>query len=166
MKVVVADTSPINYLVLIGKVGVLQSLYNQVLIPRKVFEELTAPGAPSTVADWTNKAPDWITVVSHRGSPHEDLRRHLDTLDAGEVAAIAIALSISRQDSLLLMDDFAGRSAARELGMATIGTLGILVQAARKGLLDLRESLTQLRDTNFRVSDGLIAQILREYADL
>ena len=43
MKVVVADTSPINYLVLIDCVNVLQRLYARIVIPQEVFSELTAP---------------------------------------------------------------------------------------------------------------------------
>lgn len=44
MKVVVADTSPLNYLVLIGQVDVLSQLYGEVLIPDIVAQELCAAG--------------------------------------------------------------------------------------------------------------------------
>jgi len=49
--VVVADTSPINYLVLIDHIGILPRLYTRVLIPPAVFNELTHPVAPSLVRD-------------------------------------------------------------------------------------------------------------------
>ncbi len=39
---VVSDTSPINYLVLIGQINVLPTLYGRVLIPQSVYEELGA----------------------------------------------------------------------------------------------------------------------------
>lgn len=47
--IVVADTSPINYLIQIEQVSVLSRLYGRVLIPPAVFQELTHPSAPSEV---------------------------------------------------------------------------------------------------------------------
>jgi len=37
MTVVVADTSPLNYLLLIGEIAILQSLYGEILIPSQVL---------------------------------------------------------------------------------------------------------------------------------
>jgi hypothetical protein len=55
MTVVIADTSPINYLVLIVRFGT-------VVLPSTVYEELTAPGTPPMVRDWAAALPDWIHV--------------------------------------------------------------------------------------------------------
>lgn len=52
MKVVVADTSPINYLVLIDAIHTLKDLYSRIVIPQDVFQELTSPGAPIVVGNW------------------------------------------------------------------------------------------------------------------
>ena len=52
MTVVVADTSPLNYLVLIGEIGILPRLYGRVLIPAEVFDELTESGTPPEVVVW------------------------------------------------------------------------------------------------------------------
>lgn len=49
---VVSDTSPINYLILTEYVGVLHELYGQIVIPGKVFEELSSTGAPALVRAW------------------------------------------------------------------------------------------------------------------
>lgn len=38
--IVVADTSPINYLVLIEQIGILPKMYGRVVIPHTVREEL------------------------------------------------------------------------------------------------------------------------------
>jgi predicted nucleic acid-binding protein len=45
--IVVADTGPLNYLVLTGAVGVLQPLYVRVIAPQTVVEELKVVGAPA-----------------------------------------------------------------------------------------------------------------------
>ena len=50
--VVVADTSPINYLVLITQIDLLKELYTRVLIPPAVLAELKHPAAPKSVRDW------------------------------------------------------------------------------------------------------------------
>jgi predicted nucleic acid-binding protein len=60
--IVVADASPLNYLIQIECDGVLQKLYGRVLVPAAVIEELCHPGAPSVVANWSKSIPDWIEV--------------------------------------------------------------------------------------------------------
>ncbi len=47
--IVVADTSPLNYLVLIGHIEVLPYFYQWVLIPSSVWEELQDVGTPDPV---------------------------------------------------------------------------------------------------------------------
>jgi predicted nucleic acid-binding protein len=44
--IVVADTSPLNYLILIGEPNLLYRLYGRTVIPRAVLSELQASGAP------------------------------------------------------------------------------------------------------------------------
>jgi predicted nucleic acid-binding protein len=160
MKVVVADTSPINYLLLIDCIDVLRRLYTRIVIPEEVFGELIAVRAPPQVAAWIRTQPPWIDV---RPAPVGD-PLHLEAsdsdLDAGEVAAIQIALA--EHDSLLLIDEAAGRTVASRLGVANTGTLGVLLAGAREGMVDLRESLDRLHRTNFRISQALIDKLLTD----
>jgi hypothetical protein len=62
-----------------------------------------------------------------------ELIRRAPHLDRGEVAAIALALEIAAD--AVLLDETAGRRAARQLGLTTIGVAGILVRARLVGLL-------------------------------
>jgi hypothetical protein len=57
MMVVVADTSPVNYLVLIGEIGILAQLYQRVVIPREVFVELMDEDAPLEVRNGQSRVP-------------------------------------------------------------------------------------------------------------
>lgn len=93
MKVVVADTSPINYLVLIDKVDVLRQLYARIVIPEEVLSELGADGAPPQVSAWIRALPEWVEVRSAMATPPLELQVGKDDLDAGEIAAISVALS-------------------------------------------------------------------------
>jgi len=49
MRVVISDTSPIHYLVLIGEADVLASLYGRVLLPSSVASELNQSQTPDLV---------------------------------------------------------------------------------------------------------------------
>jgi predicted nucleic acid-binding protein len=54
--IVVADTSPINYLLLIKEIDILPKMYGKVVIPRAVNEELLRPVAPEIVRAWIGEA--------------------------------------------------------------------------------------------------------------
>jgi predicted nucleic acid-binding protein len=77
---VVADTSPINYLILIQEIDILPKLYGCVVIPQTVREELVRPSAPQLVRSWIDHLPVWLEVRSAFAMPDSSLAR----LDAGE----------------------------------------------------------------------------------
>ena len=147
---VVSDTTPINYLILIGAIDVLPYRYTTVVLPTQVVAELRHAKAPDPVRRWMAEIPDWIDVRT------ADETRY-PSLDAGEAAALALALDL---DSPLLADEAQARSLAHEAGVRTIGTVGILAEAHTDGLLDFEAAVAKLRTTNFRVHESLV-QILR-----
>ena len=55
--IIISDTTPINYLVLIGEIDVLEKLFGRVIIPQAVFDEFHNPGTPDPVRDWAGSAP-------------------------------------------------------------------------------------------------------------
>ena len=154
MRGVVADTGPLHYLVLVGCIGVLPQLFTAVTVPEIVRAELLHPGAPQPVRDWAANPPAWLVVSATPGSDGGLSER----LDAGERAAIALALSL-RAD-LVLMDDRAGVVAAAANGLDVVGTIGILDLAARRTLIDLTEVVARLRATNFRYRLELLDALL------
>lgn len=54
---VVADTTPLNYLILCGAIDVLPRLFDEIVIPEAVWIELSHPKAPAAVHDWKNNRP-------------------------------------------------------------------------------------------------------------
>jgi len=157
MTVVVADTSPLNYLVLIGQIDLLGGLYGKVVVPPKVLAELTDSGAPREVLEWIQSRPEWLEIRAPREYQSDPA---LPQLDPGECAAILLAQE--ERDVLLVIDDAAGRMEASRRHIPNTGTLGVLRAAAMRDLLDLPQALTRLGATNFRVSqspmDALIAE--------
>ncbi len=59
---VVSNTTPLNYLILIGRAEILRVLYERTFIPSAVFGELTSYKAPKLVRDWILNRPDWLRV--------------------------------------------------------------------------------------------------------
>jgi uncharacterized protein len=152
--IVVADTSPILYRVLIDQIGLLQSLCGKVIIPDAVTTELLAPASPMPVRSWISNPPEWIEVKSPTS---EQLEAVGAELDLGERMAIALATAFSAD--LLLIDDARGRNEARRRHLVVTGTLGALRTAAERELIDVPKALDRLRTTNFYASDALITQI-------
>jgi predicted nucleic acid-binding protein len=86
---VVADTSPLNYLVLIHHINLLPELYSRVLIPESVLDELSVGETPQLVRDWARNLPEWIEVSP--ATPLDDAG--LTRLHRGERDAISLALT-------------------------------------------------------------------------
>ena len=62
--IVVSDTSPLHYLVLIGHVDVLLHLYGSILVPTSVAAELAHPAASDVVRAFIANPPPWMTIQS------------------------------------------------------------------------------------------------------
>jgi predicted nucleic acid-binding protein len=113
MAVIVSDTTPLNYLVLIEAIDLLPQLYGRVLIPPAVRAELAHPRAPQAVRSWLAEPPAWLVVVAPSVVPAEVRSM---SLDAGEMEAIALALE--NHADLLLIDERDGTAGARSIGHA------------------------------------------------
>lgn len=149
--VVVADTSPINYLLLIGQIDLLKQLYARILIPPAVLAELKHDLAPKPVQNWARDKPSWLQVLS----PKNNLL--LAELDLGECEAIALATEVGAD--VLLIDEQAGRQAALGRGLKVAGTLSVLDEADQAGLIVFDDVIGQLRKATFRVSESVLSEI-------
>ncbi|MGB3693528.1 MAG: DUF3368 domain-containing protein [Spirulinaceae cyanobacterium] len=156
---VVSDTSPLCYLVLIDLIDLLPNLYNRVIIPSAVFDELSASQAPEPVQTWIANPPDWLETRIVESSPDIELIE----LDLGEQEAITLAETIGAD--LLVLDDKAARKIASERGLRIIGLLGILGVGVKRGLVDFSTAIEGLQQTNFRVSPTLLKSLLERYQD-
>lgn len=133
--IVVSDTSPLNYLVLIGEVRVLPALFGRVVVPAAVMLELGHDRAPQLVRTFTSSPPGWLEVRTVK-LPVRDPR-----LGPGESEAIALACELRAET--LLIDDRDARHAAQQAG-----------------LIRLDQSLDKLSRTSFRVSPSQVEAAL------
>jgi predicted nucleic acid-binding protein len=158
--IVIADTSPLNYLVLIGEVELLRRLYGRVVIPEAVLRELQNPEAPPAVAHWIAQPPAWLEIDGSTAPSDPGLR----WLGEGEREAITLAMQ-HRQDALLLMDEGSGRREAARRNLRITGTLGVLNDAASRGWVNLPSAFQRLRQTTFRASPSLLQSFLDRDAE-
>lgn len=155
--IVVSDTTPVNYLVLIDQVHLLKELYVRLVLPRAVYEEMRREGTPEKVRAWAASLPEWAELRA-AASTDPALK-----LGAGEREAIALAEELAAD--LLLIDDRKARREARRRGLSVTGTLAVLAAAAERGLVDLPEAIAALRQTTFRAPSELLAEIVRRHGD-
>ena len=157
--IIVADTSPLNYLVQLNLVELIPRHYGPVVIPDAVERELTDAGAPAVVRGWMVQRPRWLetrpTRVFDVTLPAE--------LGRGEAEAISLALETGAR---LLIDERWGRHEADLRGLETAGTLAVLLQGALLDGIDLQKYLRRLRELEFRMSDELVQGLLERYQRL
>jgi len=156
--IIVSDTSSINNLAAINQLHLLQQLYQTVLIPEAVYQELTDPSFP--VAGATEvQTFDWIqTLAVTNRSVVEMLNNELDI---GEAEAIALALEVEADQ--VLIDERRGRLVAARLNLRYTGILGILVEAKSRGLIvEVKPLLDALiSQAGFWVAAPLYNRVLR-----
>ena len=158
MRLVIADTGPINYLVLIGSIDLLPVLFEKVILPSAVEAVLTDPDAPLPARNWIAHPPAWLDVHE---TPSREFDKASAELDEGETAAIALAISLGAD--LVLMDDRKGVIVARGKGLRVTGTLGVLDLAAQRGLVDFAQAAERLKRTTFRIPEPLLDSLMKKH---
>ena len=159
MLLVVADTSPIRYLVEIGHIGLLPQLFERIFIPSLVYDELRHPSAPAAVRAWTNSLPAWLEVLPVTMSDDPAFQ----ALDDGEKSALTLGMTLGAE--LILIDERKGAAVALQKGFQITGTLGLLTRSAQRGILDLADALARLKRTNFHYRQELFDDLLKKYAE-
>ncbi len=155
--IAVVDASPLCYLVLIGEIDLLPQLFSRVMVPQAVILELRHKDAPDVVRNWASNLPLWISVEE---TP-DVISAGMEKLQAGERAAIFLAESIKA--AIIVIDEKAARLVAEQRGLSVTGTLGVIGEAATRGLVDLTRAIDRLRRTSFRCSPALFKATLERY---
>ncbi len=154
MILVVSDTSAISALLQVGQAQILQTLYDRIVIPPAVEQELLRAH---------REIPAFVEV--HAVAETLELMRRLLLLDEGEACAITLAEQINAD--LLLIDEKKGRTVAEQAGLRYIGLVGVLIEARRRGVIPaLRPILARLvKDAGFRLAPALQTAVIREVGE-
>lgn len=152
----VCNTSPFQYLHQLGRLDVLPALIGGVVVPSAVVDELeTGRSLGCDLPDARNL--HWVTIRNPISAPVLPL-----AADLGRGEGAVLALALESHDALVILDDAVGRRAAELLGIRLTGTLGLLLEARKRGLIaKIAPILDELDRLRFRVSPATRAAILK-----
>ena len=154
---VVSNSGPLINLAKVGQFALLQDLFQHIMIPPEVFEEVVVRGVGHPGAGETCTA-QWIT----RGMLERlDVANLLAAeLDRGEAEAIALALQ--EKADWLLIDERVGRRFAWRVGLKVKGTLGVLLEGVRRGFIDdLQPLLDMLVARGTWIAPAIYAEVIK-----
>lgn len=155
MREFICDTSPIQYLHQLGHLHLLQRLVDRVTVPPAVISEIDA-GRKIGIALPDLKTIPWVAVRAPAASAVLPL---VTDLGPGEKQVLALALEAG--DAVVILDDALARHVAQMLKIRIKGTLGVLLDAKRAGLIPaVLPILDQLQESGFRLRAGTRVAVL------
>jgi len=160
-RIVLSDARPLIALSLIDSLDLVHALLEAITVTDVVHAELSVGGdKPGQAAIARAVKRRRIRIIPDTWSDPD-----LSYLEEGEASTLRAALH-QRSPCLVLIDERAGRAVAKELGLPHVGTVGLIVQAERRGLIPSARALfEQLLARDFRVSAGLIRAALEQVGE-
>lgn len=158
---IVCNTSPLILLAKVHRLEILAQLYDEVIIPVSVLDEVEArPGEEARQVRVLLQSQNFRL----RKAAKRTLDRLLLDLGVGEREAIALASEITAD--LVILDDQQGRRVAREKGLSVTGTLGILIEARERGIIpSVRCELDRLIEAGMWIDEIFYHRILQEFGE-
>ncbi len=153
----IPDSCPLICLARINQLDLLPRLFAKILVPPEVWDEVTVKGKDHLGAYEVSQVT-WITIQA----PDPQLVKPLSILvDAGEAQVIALAQTT--KDCTVLLDDARARKIAQRLNIKQIGTIGLLLRAKRRGLVEtIRPHIDALVENNIYIRKELIDWVLKD----
>ena len=162
MESVIANSTPLIALAKINELNHLKEIYSQIMIPKAVYDEVAILGKGKKGSIEITKAK-WIKVKEVRD---EKLKKLLQIeLGRGEAEVIALAYEVNAD--LVIIDENRGRGIAKMFGLKVTGTIGTIIEAKKRGLLNnVREKLDELINTGIWIGEDLYEEALRLSGEL
>ena len=163
---VVSDTGPLISLMKASRLDVLEALFGEVVIPVSVYEELTANNEFSEEAELIRRS-SYIRVVPVDNTDSVARLQQEYLLGSGETDAIAFAFDNHAAE--LLIEDMLAKMAAKQLGLRTMGSVGVLVQSYKEGVLDVSEvedAFDKMKSANRHIGEGIYRSALEYIREL
>lgn len=153
----ITDSGPLICLARINQLELLPRLFSKIFVPPGVWSEVTVKGQSHPGAQEVSQVT-WLTIQA----PDPQLVKPLSILvDAGEAEAIALAQTTS--DCTILLDDSRARKIAQRLNIKHIGTIGLLLRAKRRGMLEkIRPHIDALIENGIYIRRELIDAVLKD----
>jgi len=153
---VVINASPLITLFRADLHHLLPQLFPDLVVPEAVWEEVVNHPFTDPAAQGLPKSR-WVRKVATQPS----INVLAWGLGAGETGVLSFAQN--NLDYTAIIDDRAARRCARVLGVAIMGTAGVVVLAKRHGLIDsVEKSLRRLQRAGLWLSEQLIVKLAAE----
>ncbi len=157
MRKVVVNSTPLIVLCGIGRLDILQKLYQEIMIPTAVYQEVTA--IEDSACAQIKVSEKWIHV--HQIENYTEKKMYKAKLHEGEVEVMILAQE--KKADLLILDDNAAKKTAKYLGLTVTGTLGVLLKAKRQGIIDkIFPLLSELKKNGFYIDSTLENMVLEQ----
>jgi predicted nucleic acid-binding protein len=158
--IAVSDASPLIALSRIGCLELLPEIWQRLLVPTEVYEEVVISGADRPGAAEVANAR-WIESKSVQDRTLLASEIEKSNLGSGEVAVVWLARELNID--VVFIDERRARHYAQQSGLISIGSIGILEVLHRKGLIgDLRYRYQQLLQQEFRIDFEVLQSSLRK----
>lgn len=158
-KFVVVNASPFIYLAKAGFLEFLHLAGKKILIPKSVVLEIKRHSKDSAtealkIHKWLHEIPDPMIPLS------------IQAWDLGQGESSVLAYACKNPESLLILDDMAGRTCAISMGFAVCGTLGLVLRAKKAGPIpSARKAVEELRRHGMFLADAILEQALAKIGE-
>ena len=162
-RLIVTDTGPLIIYARTGYLPVLRGVADCIVLTQTVQHECTRNAwQPGAVVILEALAQGHLTVVPDVALDATGKA----SLDPGEKSAINYALTQDPKHCRLLMDEVRGRAVAKHLGLAVIGSAGLLVVAKKMGLLEqVKPVIESWRQSGYWIDKAVVNSILQAAAE-
>jgi hypothetical protein len=165
MPTVISDSSTLIHLTAIGKLDLLRTFYNKIILPTAVWREVVIEGGNHPGARAVQQAHErgWVEILEP--SNQTLLRLLKQDLHEGEAETIALALELDAD--LVLLDETEARQVATLYQLQKTGIIGLLIRAKMQDHIpSLRQELKRLRESGFWIDDSLLRQSLESVGEI
>jgi len=147
MRVAVSNSGPLIHLTLAGLLDYVFELFDLIIIPPQVYDEIIVKGKEQGHSD---------AYILERAIKNEKIKVKtvkksndmISSIKLHEAEINAILLVIQSNTDTILLDDEEARIYARKLGIRVSGTLGILIRLFKNKLFEKSEAVQYLRKVN------------------
>ena len=165
MTKIMVNSSPIIALSIIGKLSLLNVLFDEVFIPTEVYREIVDSKSQQYGKQEIKQAIEEGRITVHKIQNDALVNKLYGKLHRGELEVIVGAKELDIE--FVLIDEKAARRLAEDFLLTSLGTVGLLILAKKTGkILRVKEYLDALISRNFRIDRRLYQQVLEEVKEL
>ena len=146
---IIINASPLIVLFKSRLEEILPKLFNEIIIPKNVFDEVTTNLKNDRAAVEIKKI-NWCKIID------VDINNEIAAWDLGKGESSVLSYALEKRQYFAVIDDKAARKCAMIFTINVLGTGSILVLAKKKGIIpSVGEALQKLKNSGYWISENL-----------